>query len=164
MWPTGQGDLEVTLSDFPVRYWLLLGSSTTSNALMVERDPATPAVNPGAPGLLVRVQLGEAGQFWAYILQNPKGRFYVGQTDDLDRPPRRTERFFEFEFEVATAGALPLPLTLPPGPRYRPRTVRTRPPSCEIRNRNGRSETPLASRASGRTECLSHPRPRPARS
>jgi putative endonuclease len=22
--------------------------------------------------------------FWAYILQNPQGQFYVGQTDDLD--------------------------------------------------------------------------------
>ena len=21
--------------------------------------------------------------FWVYILQNPKGRFYIGQTDDL---------------------------------------------------------------------------------
>ncbi len=23
--------------------------------------------------------------FWVYILENPAGRFYIGQTDDLDR-------------------------------------------------------------------------------
>ncbi|MCX6953160.1 MAG: GIY-YIG nuclease family protein [Verrucomicrobia bacterium] len=23
--------------------------------------------------------------FWVYILQNPAGRFYIGQTDDIDR-------------------------------------------------------------------------------
>ena len=23
--------------------------------------------------------------FWTYILENPAGRFYIGQTDDLDR-------------------------------------------------------------------------------
>lgn len=27
--------------------------------------------------------------FWVYILQNPQGRFYVGQTDDVERRVRQ---------------------------------------------------------------------------
>jgi predicted GIY-YIG superfamily endonuclease len=33
--------------------------------------------------------------FWVYILQNPKGRFYIGRTDDLQArlfPHNRTEK------------------------------------------------------------------------
>jgi predicted GIY-YIG superfamily endonuclease len=33
--------------------------------------------------------------YWAYILQNPAGRFYIGQTDDLDlrlRSHNRTDK------------------------------------------------------------------------
>ena len=29
--------------------------------------------------------MSERARFWAYVLQNPQGRFYIGSTDDLDR-------------------------------------------------------------------------------
>jgi predicted GIY-YIG superfamily endonuclease len=29
--------------------------------------------------------ISDAGPFWAYVLENSEGRFYVGSTDDLER-------------------------------------------------------------------------------
>ena len=34
------------------------------------------------------VQCGEPFMFWVYVLQNPQGKFYIGQTEDL---PARIE-------------------------------------------------------------------------